>query len=181
VNVIYGSATGLAAGGNQLWHLSRLGFYAQTRARFGFSLAAANFGRGSQADLAVGVPNEHVQEHDAGAVVVFYGSSTGLSESGWNFLSQHGELGGDAEAADLFGFSVAAANFGKGPEADLAIGVPGEDHERFLFDDHDVGAVNVVYGSASGLTATGNQFWWQRSDNLHDSGEPADSFGRALA
>lgn len=181
VNVIYGSATGLAAGGTQLWHTAVLGFYNQTGTRFGYALAAANFGRDGQADLAVGVPFAHVQEYAAGAVIVLYGATAGLSDAGWNFWSQHGDLGGEAEASDLFGKSLAAANFGKGSEADLAVGVPGEAYESFFGDDPGLGAVNVIYGSTDGLTSAGNQFWWQRSDALHDSGEPWDHFGSALA
>ena len=39
-------------------------------------------------------------------------------------------------------------------EADLAVGVPGEDVGTVT----DAGAVNVVYGSGAGLLSDGNQF-----------------------
>ena len=178
VNVIYGSAAGLAETGNQLWHTALLNMSGQTETNFGTALVAANFGNGGYADLAVGVP--YINDA-AGAVIVFYGSSSGLIESGWDYWSQSGDVNGDPEDNDMFGRSLAAANFGKGSEADLAVGVPGEDYERLFLDDLNVGAVNIIYGSSSGLTTTGNQFWWQRSDALHDSGSAWDYFGASLA
>jgi len=52
--------------------------------RFGISLTAWNFGKSSQADLAIGVPFENVRTSGgtidgAGQVHVLYGSSTGLT------------------------------------------------------------------------------------------------------
>jgi len=41
--------------------------------------------------------------------------------------------------------------------ADLAIGVPGED----LAGHVEAGAVNVLYGSATGPTSAGDQLWTQ--------------------
>ena len=43
-----------------------------------------------------------------------------------------------------------------------------------------VGAVNVLYGGAGGLSASGNQFWHQNSPGVLDASEDGDSFGRAL-
>jgi hypothetical protein len=54
---------------------------------------------------------------------------------------------------DEFGWSVAAGDFNGDGRDDLAIGVPGED----VSDVSDAGAVNVLYGSANGLTAAGNE------------------------
>ena len=42
--------------------------------------------------------------------------------------------------------------------ADLAVGTPHEDGNR--------GAVNVIYGSATGLTATGDDYWTQDSPGI---------------
>jgi len=43
------------------------------------------------------------------------------------------------------------------------------------------GAVNLIYGTASGLSSTGNQFWHQNSAGVPDSAEENDSFGLSLA
>src|SRR5262249_47532020 len=62
-------------------------------------------------------------------------------------------------------------------QADLAVGVPGES----VGTTTSAGAVNVIYGSGGGLTATGNQQWTQNSAGVLDSAEAGDSFGAALA
>jgi hypothetical protein len=45
----------------------------------------------------------------------------------------------------------------------------------------DAGAVQVVYGSASGLSAPGNQLWTQDTPGIADAAEAGDSFGFGLA
>src|SRR5204863_441085 len=42
------------------------------------------------------------------------------------------------------------------------------------------GAVHILYGSASGLRATGSQFWSQNSSGILDTAETDDFFGDAL-
>ena len=60
--------------------------------------------------------------------------------------------------------------------ADLAVGAPGED-----LGSPDAGAVNVLYGSAAGLTSAGNQFWHQNSPGIAERADAGDLFGSALA
>jgi len=78
---------------------------------------------------------------------------------------------------DQFGFALSAGDFGKSGEADLAVGVMGESIDGIGF----AGAVNLIYGTASGLSSTGNQFWHQNSAGVPDSAEENDSFGLSLA
>jgi FG-GAP repeat len=59
---------------------------------------------------------------------------------------------------------------------DLAIGVPYED----VGSNDAAGAVNVIYGSADRLIATGDQIWDQDSPGIDDSAEPYDYFGATL-
>ncbi len=61
--------------------------------------------------------------------------------------------------------------------ADLAIGVPGEDANGVKH----TGAINVLYGSASYLSATGNQYRHQDSSNVPGVAEAGDGFGSVLA
>ena len=61
--------------------------------------------------------------------------------------------------------------------ADLAVGVPGEDVGTVA----DAGAVNVIYGGPTGLTAAGNQLWTQDSEGIKGTQEPGDEFGFSLA
>jgi len=115
----------------------------------------------------------------AGAVTVIYGSATGLSAAGDQFW--HQDTSGVADAAepiDIFGSSLAAANFGKSSAADLAVGVSREGVGAV----DGAGAVNVLYGSATGLGASGDQFWHQSVAGVVGEGAEADDrFGRALS
>jgi hypothetical protein len=182
VNIIYGSSTGLAATGNQFWHQNSSGI-ANTAAegdQFGDALAAANFGKTAEADLAVGVPGETVGSgaYGAGAVHVLYGGATGLSSTGSQFWTQNSSgILDTSEVLDQFGYSLSAGNFGKTGEADLAVGARGES----IGGVGNAGAVNLIYGTASGLSSTGNQFWHQNSSGIPDSAEDNDSFGSSLA
>jgi hypothetical protein len=45
---------------------------------------------------------------------------------------------------------------------------------------NDIGAMNVIYGTADGHRLVGNQFWWQRSDTLGDAGDRVERFGAVL-
>src|SRR3954452_2357732 len=56
--------------------------------------------------------------------------------------------------------------------ADLAVGVP---------DDPGGGAVNVLYGSHDGITASGDQYWTQDSPGVKGVRAKGDKFGRAIA
>ena len=64
---------------------------------------------------------------------------------------------------------------------DLVVGVPYEDVVTGGNDNFDAGAVTVIYGSASGLTAAGNQVWTQGTAGMLDVVEPGDIFAYALA
>jgi hypothetical protein len=161
VVVLDGSSSGLTAAGSQFWTQDTPGVAdtAETGDAFGYSLAAANFGKSSQADLAIGAPREGLGANaNCGAVNVLYGSSGGLTTGGSQLWTQDStgikdqcEDQGSSTQGDLFGYSLAAANFGKAAQADLAIGAPGEDVGTAVH----AGAVNVVFGTAAGLSAAG--------------------------
>jgi hypothetical protein len=154
----------------------------QTNEGFGWTLAAANFGRGPEDDLAISVVNQNVfGKDDAGSVNVLYGSPTGVlrdrsSGQQWSQLSFIG-IPGDPEHHDRFGTSLAAADLGRTKEADLVVGVPGEDIGSLV----NAGAVNVIYGSQGGLTAIRSQFWHQNSRRIPGVAKAGDRFGAALA
>lgn len=185
VLVLYSTPTGLSALGMQVWSQGSAQVQGDPAItdEFGYALVAANFGKGPQGDLAIGVPFD---KGSVGGVNVLFGGSNGLSAIGNEFLWQdessfEGKIEGDSERDDQFGAALTAGNFGKGSGDDLAVGVPGEDRERtFSSDLENVGAVNVLYGDSRGLRDSDDQFWWQASDSLHDSGEEGDSFGFAL-
>ena len=179
VNVIYGSATGLHWMGNQVWSQDSVGIGGTNEIgdNFGANLAAADFGNTTHADLAVGVPTEDGAAVDDGSVQVIYGSGAGLGSGGNQVWTQNsGGIGGGSDPGDQFGSSLAAANFGNSVHADLAIGVPYEDQANT-----DDGAVNVIYGTAGGLSSVGNQVWSQDSGGIGGGSDPNDRFGYSLA
>jgi len=130
-------------------------------------------------DLATGVPGEDIGTiADAGAVNVVYGTSGGLHSYGDQLWHQDvANVEGAAESGDRFGESLAVGDFNNDGYDDLAIGVPGED----IGDVQEAGAVNVLYGSASGLTATSDQLFHQDSAGILDVAESFDRFGSVVA
>ena len=196
VNVLYGSSGGLTTAGNQLFSQDTTGVAEQCDTKagitagdtFGYSLAAANFGKTSQADLAVGAPGEDLgTEVDAGVAQVLYGATGGLSTTGNQLWSQDSTGVKDVsegstsatDVPDFFSFSMLGADFGKSGEADLAVGAVGEDLVGNTLAD--AGAVNVLYGGASGLSSAGNQLWTQDSSGIKDEAEEGDLFGFGFA
>jgi hypothetical protein len=181
VSAIYGTSAGLAAAGDDFWHQDSTGISNEAEAgdTFGFSLDSGDFDGDGFDDAAIGVPGEDVSgEGESGGVAVIYGTAGGLDDPNDDFWHQDStEIEDSAEEPDLFGWAVTAANFGNGPEDDLAVGVVLET----VGGVDSAGAVNVIYGSPSDLTSTGDQFWHQDSTGILDTAEAEDWFGFGLA
>jgi hypothetical protein len=177
VNVIFGSSKGLSAAGDQVWSQAVPGIESppEKNDRFGFSLAAANFGGSGHADLAVGVPFEGVEA--TGAIHVIYGASSGLTAKKAQYITKitPGVQGGP-DYGDRFGYSLAAGDLGRGAQADLAVGVP-EDGAAY----HDSGSVAVFYGSSAGLAIKGNQRWAQGRSGIQGKSKVRDRFGLTVS
>jgi hypothetical protein len=141
-------------------------------------LAAGDFDSDGFADLAIGVPHESLEDkHQVGAVNIIFGSSSGLTSDGDQFWHQDSSSIEDtAEDFDGFGRALASGDFDEDGFADLAIGVPDED-----LTSENEGAVNVLYGSSSGLASDGDQFWHQDRSGIENTAEGGDFFGSALA
>jgi hypothetical protein len=149
--------------------------------------ASGDFNGDGRDDLAVGIPGQAVNANgNAGAVQVLYGSlGIGLADAGKQVITQGANsVDGEAESGDEVGACLAAGNFNGDAFTDLAIGVPGEDITSTRGTFRDAGAVNVIYGSASGLNAAGalaDQIWAQDSPGVLGGSEISDRFGSALA
>ncbi len=153
--------------------------------RFGWSLVFGYFnesiglknnnGLVAYADLIIGAPNEDVGAViDAGMIHEFHGSLGGLVfASDWT----QGNISDLVETGDLFGFSLAAGDFDGDFNSDLVVGVPFEDIVTVV----DGGAVNIIYGTSSGLTSAGNQTISQNTAGIFGVVEPGDLFGFAVA
>jgi hypothetical protein len=146
---------------------------------FGTVLAVGDFDGDSYDDLAVGIPDENLEGTptylDAGAVAVFYGSSSGINFAGNQFFEPRMSGLGGAQANAHFGFSLAAGDFDGDHYEDLAIGVPFRD----LSTSADAGQVVVIYGSSAGLSTAGAQVF--DDTDLGGSLGISDQFGYALA
>ena len=130
-------------------------------------------------DLAIGIPAKDVDNAvDAGSVHVIYGSSSGLTTSGDQVVTQNtpGVLD-TAEASDRFGFALAAGDFNDDGFVDLAVGVPGEDDGS----TSDAGALAIFPGSSSGLTVVGDLFYTQNTTNINDTSEAGDQYAFSLS
>ncbi|MEM7334598.1 MAG: FG-GAP repeat protein [Chloroflexota bacterium] len=188
VHVIYGTENGLVALAanapvdDQLWsrqHEDLDDTAVDGWDLFGKALGLGDFNSDGFDDLAIGVPGSYVNGlDDAGVVQVLYGSANGLTTVGTQTWSQgHISIAGTPEEGDNFGATLASGDFNNDGHADLAIGVP-----RESVDGADAaGAVNILYGSANGLTGAGDEILTQNVEGLDAStAEEGDLFGHAL-
>jgi hypothetical protein len=180
VHVIHGSSAGLTEVGDQIWHQDSPGVegLAEDSDTLGSALAAGDFDRDGRDDLAIGAPGEDVGDlDDAGAVNVLYGSSGGLGASGDQIWHQDiVGVEGHAETFDGFGEILAVGDFDGDGFDDLGVGVPSED----VANHSDAGVVNTIYGSSSGLTESGDQYWHQSQGSLDGVADPLDRFGESI-
>lgn len=183
VNVLYGTEDGITAVNANFWNqdFGSIGSLSEENDFFGEALTAGDFDGDGYDDLVVGVPYEDWNDSNTGIVQIIYGSSLGLNDAG-NQLWRQGASGihGMEEPDDRYGDALAVGDFNGDGYSDLAIGIPYESITFNGSDRDDAGAVNVIYGSNTGLTATGNQLWYQ-GDGIQGTPEVNDRFGFALA
>ena len=179
VSISYGSATDVN-NRSRLIYQSKWGLpgLLESGDLVGAALATGDFDNDGCDDLAIGAPGEDVGDlGDAGAVMVMYGEPGGFDSSlrHSDVLYQGNVLDGFTEPGDLVGAALAAGDFDCDGYDDLAIGAPGES----IDDAPSAGAVNLIYGSGSGVGARATTIF--QSDGLAGILERGDRVGMALA
>ncbi|MDA8020467.1 MAG: integrin alpha [Thermoanaerobaculia bacterium] len=162
---------------NQLWYLGVDGvtFDPDAVDRLGSATAAGDFDGDGYQDLAIGIPGRgFLFFDDPGAVLVLYGSETGLVAANSQLLRQTGEEEG-FEDGDQLGLPLAVGDFNGDSYDDLAAGAQMEE----VGGDLEAGAVSVFYGGPSGLGD--HEIWHQDVPGIQGAAETGDRFGYALA
>jgi hypothetical protein len=177
--VIYGSSKGLASAGNQLWSHDSAGILG-TAQPFGTvgDVVSGDFNGDEYADLAIGFHGEDLTRlTDAGAVLVIYGTASGLAPAGNQLWTQNSSgVEETAEADDRFGFALSRGDYNGDGFHDLAIDV----RDESVGAASGAGAINVLYGTAAGISAGNDELWTQDSPGILDQADTGDYFGSAL-
>jgi hypothetical protein len=180
VHILAGSAAQLSDTGDQYLHQATTAIVEShgNDDQFSSALAWGDFDNDGFDDLAIGVHGEDFNGiARTGVVIVLYGSPSKLSADGDQLWHQNvGGITSTSQADEHFGYALAAGDFDGDGFDDLAIGVPGERVNGAA----SAGAVNVIYGSAGGLSAAGDQFFTQDSASIADSPQNGDQFGYVL-
>jgi hypothetical protein len=167
VHILYGTATGLSSTGDQFLDETDFGFSYATDDFFGWALASGDFNGDTYSDLAIGMPGrDSGTRQAAGRVVLIDGSASGLN------LATARTLALLSSGVGRAGEALVWADFNGDGNGDLAVGVPDatvpyKSPLYFCREDSILsgGEVEVFYGSATGLTQTGAQRFFQIWDD----------------
>ncbi|GAA0370778.1 FG-GAP-like repeat-containing protein [Actinoallomurus spadix] len=109
VTIVYGSSSGLNTSKKQVFSQDSSGVpgAAEANDHFGNAVASLDFNHDGYADLLVGAPDEDTTAGtDAGTETILWGSSSGLTGSGSDAISEPS----DAGSGHRFGYSLAAGD-----------------------------------------------------------------------
>jgi len=180
VHVFYGFAGGLSTDGDKIWHRGTKGVRGKPQASglFSRSLASGDFDGDGFEDLAIGSPGDTIGGLTfAGSVNVLYGSNSGLTAAGDDRWHRNvAGIKGSAAQNDWLGSALAAGDFDNDGYDELVIGIPFD--KVGMIDG--AGSVQVLRGSAAGLTPAGDKVWHRDKPGIRGTADDGDHFGYSL-
>jgi hypothetical protein len=181
--VLYGSASGLTTAGAQFFTENTPGMPGNGAGPgdlFGGSTHAADWNNDGYSDLAIGAWCDTIDGFQcSGLLIIMPGGPGGLTTTGAQEFdhSTPGIKGFGPGVNNQFGRQTADADFNNDGFLDMAIG----DRLQTVHGHTEAGAVNILYGSATGLTLTGNQFITEDNKGMAGNGAAdGDWFGRPV-
>jgi FG-GAP repeat len=183
VYVLYGSPFGLVRSGAQYFDGNSPGMPGNGAGPgdlFGGSLHGADWNNDGYDDLSIGAWCDTIAGFlCSGSLAVLSGGAGGLTTTAALYYDQSlpGVEGTGPGENNQFARQTCDADFNADGYPDLAIG----DRLETVNGHPEAGAVNVIYGSAAGLTLTGNQFFTEDSPGMAGNGAAdGDWFGRPV-
>ncbi len=148
----------------------------------GRSVDAGDTNGDGYADLVIGQPSAGESGGNAGGqITVLHGSSSGLTTSGQEVITQDtAGVSGAPEYGDAFGQSVSVGDTNNDMYADVLVGVPQEDLTRDGVGRSNAGMVHLLYGTASGLTGSGSLTLHQDTAGVPGASESGDRLGSSV-
>jgi hypothetical protein len=155
----------------------------ETSDSLGRRVVAGDFDGDGREDLAIAAPGETVflGADSAGQVTVLYGAAGGLDPASGETWALDWTAHGPGNWGDGLGSALAVGDFDDDGHDDLAIGIPDREIPSGGGSIADAGAVLVLYGGDSGLSAVGSQLWRQGANGVNGVPEAQDFFGSSLA
>lgn len=188
VGVMLAGPERLEEEGSQLWYASHPADAGdeleEGEGRALVSIQAADVNGDGFSDLAVGVAEPEGDPLGAGAVVVIFGSDSGLVFSSDALITQgRGGIGQRPEAGDDLGSQsaniflnhdqIGTADYNGDGRDDLVLSAPGETINGTI----SAGLVHIVFGSTQGPTGDGDQIWHAAKEGVPGRSQSGAYFG----
>ncbi len=169
VYILKGTGSGLTTTGSKLFDVPSLGIGSQAgnADNYGDSLVAGDFNRDGYADLVITVDTRNlpgVSGTKQGEILVLSGSAAGLTSTGMKTITEKtsGMPGSGPKSGDQFGSLVEDGDYNHDGYVDLYVAAAG----RSVSGLTHAGAVYLLRGSASGITASGAKMYTQSSPKV---------------